>query len=173
MGTNLFDQRGGFLEFLTSGKFSDCVLFHAESGKTYKVHQMILAHHSEFFRGLLAADCRETNTARIELGYPDPCDLFQHVLRFLYGGEIYLVPRNIMSYLALADHYLIEELRDLCTPFMTSSISTENVIEVLKQAVGLHKADQIIDTYVFPQKGSFFFISPPPFLFIDSSHFIL
>ena len=169
---NLFDQRNGFQELLQTGKFSDLTLHHVASGKTWNVHRVILAHHSEFFRALLQSDCKETNSSRIELHYEDPERLFGEVLTFLYGGEIVFRPRDVMAYLCLADHYLIEELRLLCTRHLTAVISADNVADVLRQAVRLHKADSIIDTCVAIVAQNFIYLHHQDFSFLPLPVFL-
>ena len=73
---------------------------------------------------------------------------FKEVLKFIYSG---LLPKNLpdiaMKLFPLADMYGITALRDSCITAIHSSLSSENVVEVLVLA-DLHDCKQLRDACV-------------------------
>src|SRR4051812_22417497 len=93
----------GFAHFLTTGEFSDLTLV-VNGQKEYRVHKLILASNSDFFKKLLFNDFKESFSGRVEIGFADPDNVFGDVLRFLYTGKINISKLNAVALLATADH---------------------------------------------------------------------
>jgi hypothetical protein len=139
-----FAQKG-FQNFLSSGEFSDLVLVLKNDPKQepveYKVHKLILASNSDFFKQLLYNDFRETVSGRVEIGFADPDGVFNDVLRFLYTGKVNITRHNAVALLASADHYLIESLKSVCLTFINEMIHRDNAFSVLQQAIRYRVSD--------------------------------
>jgi hypothetical protein len=121
----------GFANFLTSGEFSDLTLV-LNGKKEYKVHKLILASNSDFFKKLLFNDkFKDSFSGRVEIGFADPDDVFGDVLRFLYTGKINIGKHNAVALLATADHYLIESLKSVSLTYINEMIHRDNALEGL------------------------------------------
>jgi hypothetical protein len=118
----------GFANFLSSGEFSDLTLV-VNGKKEYKVHKLILASNSDFFKKLLFNDFKESFSGRVEIGFADPDDVFGDVLRFLYTGKINIGKHNAVALLATADHYLIESLKSVSLTYINEMIHRDNALE--------------------------------------------
>ena len=134
-----FSKRG-FAHFLASGEFSDLTLV-VNGKKEYRVHRLILASNSDFFKKLLFNDFKESFSGRVEIGFADPDDVFGDVLRFLYTGKINISKQNAVALLATADHYLIESLKSVSLTYITELIHRDNALEVLTQAIRYQVSD--------------------------------
>ncbi|KYQ93288.1 BTB/POZ domain-containing protein [Tieghemostelium lacteum] len=128
--------KGGFKDYINNQKFSDVKLIYGE--KEYHTHRIILAYSSEFFARLLLSEFRESSQTIIELKQPDPCNVFPQVLDFMYDGKIMVSPENVIPLLAMADHYLINDLQSLCTKYLDNNLHRENVLIILKFSIEFH-----------------------------------
>ena len=137
MKTNTLFERG-FEYFLENESkdviFSDLTIITEK--KKYKVHKLILAYSSEYFKRLLCNDLwKESLNAEIELKFPDPINVFPLVLKFIYTGKITITHENAIPLLALADHYFIVKLKKIISEWISSIITKENAVNLILQAV--------------------------------------
>eukprot|EP01112_Ceratiomyxa_fruticulosa_P017491 TRINITY_DN545_c0_g1_i1.p1 TRINITY_DN545_c0_g1~~TRINITY_DN545_c0_g1_i1.p1 ORF type:complete len:536 (-),score=85.54 TRINITY_DN545_c0_g1_i1:62-1669(-) len=160
----------GFLKYSKNGKFSDVIL-RCEDGNTYPAHRLILAYSSEFFSRLLLSDFKESTQSLIDLKYPDPENVFPLVLSFMYEGRIVITLENVIPLLAMADHYLIKDLRDLCSQFLTHNITRDNALAILRSAMGFH-FENIIDKCITVIAKNFPHISDSDYQFMPPTLFL-
>lgn len=130
---------GGFLSYLESGGYSDLEL--VVEKKHYKVHRIIIAHSSEYFRRLLNSDFQEKNQRVVELKYEDCGEVFPVFLRYLYEGRIELNEGNALPLLALSDRFIVDKLKAQCLAFIDKRISRDTCLNILKQALDYHMED--------------------------------
>ena len=52
----------------------------------YKLHRLMLAHASPFFRKAFMSGMKERATARVEWGFPDPRGVFATLMQYTYGA---------------------------------------------------------------------------------------
>ncbi len=130
----------GFAHFLNTGEFSDLTLV-VNGKKEYRVHKLILASNSDFFKKLVFNDFKESFSGRVEIGFADPDDVFGDVLRFLYTGKVNISKQNAVALLATADHYLIESLKSVSLTYINEMIHRDNALEVLCQAIRYQVVD--------------------------------
>ena len=77
--------------------------------------------------------------------FNDSEDLFPEVIKFMYTDRITITDTNAIPLLALADHYLIESLRQKASDFICEKvIHRSNVIDILKHSLDFNVQD-IID----------------------------
>eukprot|EP01114_Cavostelium_apophysatum_P000023 TRINITY_DN10026_c0_g1_i1.p1 TRINITY_DN10026_c0_g1~~TRINITY_DN10026_c0_g1_i1.p1 ORF type:complete len:446 (-),score=70.30 TRINITY_DN10026_c0_g1_i1:46-1383(-) len=132
----------GFREYLVNGKYSDLTLV-SQHNERFRVHRLILAHSSEYFSRLLLGEFRERHQTSVELKYPDPDNVFPIALQFMYSGEAPISTENSIPLLAIADHYLIPELRAYCKQFIMKNINRSNALSGLKKAVEIQSFEII------------------------------
>jgi hypothetical protein len=133
----------GFGTLLQDQRFSDVSI--VCEGKTYRVHRLLLAYSSPYFARLLHSDsafCEATQPV-IYLRFPDPAGVFPLLLQFLYQGDLVLTEENVLPILCLADHYLVKELKKLCSDFISQTITRENAVNILKKAIEFHSDETI------------------------------
>lgn len=125
----------GFLKYLKSGAYADIVVIC--NGVNYKAHRAILAYSSSYFERLLLSEFRESSQPYVTLRFPDPHNVFPELLAFIYTGRVVITLDNVIPLLAMADHYLVEDLCALCDTFL-ESIQRDTAIGILKSALDFH-----------------------------------
>ncbi len=77
---DIWQQRGGFGEFLESERFWDVIL--EANGKQFRVHKLILAFSSEYFAELLLEKNKhKIKDNKIVLDAPDPDNVMPDIVR--------------------------------------------------------------------------------------------
>jgi len=160
----------GFCKYLESKRYCDLTLRceHTE----FKVHRIILVHGSEFFSCLLLGTFKEKSQPVIELKYPDPYGVFPEVLRFMYGGQIHdtINNSNVIPLLAMSDHYLIKDLKQMCYQYVISNATRNNAFQMLEKAIEFQLQD-LIDFYCNLIAKNFCYIKEVDFSVLNFSIF--
>lgn len=100
----------------------------------FKVHKVIIANASEVMRKMLMNNSMESIQAKCEIYHIEP-NIFDHLIRFMYTGQIPISLDVIAIDLFKAAHYYdIRSLMEICEQDMQFRLSTENAIEVLELA---------------------------------------
>ena len=88
----------------------------------FYVHKLVLCCSSDVFRVMLTKpQWPESQRAKIVLKEEPECiAVFQLFLQYIYTGMIHLNHDTAMPVLMLADKYNIQDLREVCTDYMTS-----------------------------------------------------
>jgi speckle-type POZ protein len=75
---------------------------------------------------------KENLSNQIEIDDVDP-DVFHEILRFIYTGRVSLSAMRKMSVgiLAVADKYLLDQLKRECEYILTSRLNTPNCVQLL------------------------------------------
>lgn len=134
--------RDGFRHFLQSGDYSDLTL--ECEGKEYRVHRLLLAYSSEYFSRLLLSNFQEGRQTYIHLRFPDPAHVFPLVLQFIYQGHVTIAEDNVIPLLAMADHYLVQELQQMCSDFVNQTLSRDNALARLKRAIDFNSEEVVL-----------------------------
>lgn len=158
----------GFLKYLKCGTFADIVIIC--NGAHYKAHRAILAYSSSYFERLLLSEFKESSQPYVTLKFPDPQNVFPELLAFMYTGRVAITLDNVIPLLAVADHYLVEDLMTLCDTFLASNIQRDTALIIIKSALDFHFED-IIDKCITVIAKNFNnieidydFLPPPLFL---------
>jgi speckle-type POZ protein len=111
-------------------KFSDITV--NVRGREFQAHKSILAIRSAFFAVMFEHPTKENLTNRIEVEDVEPA-VFNEILRFLYTGKVSESAMDKMSarILAVADKYLLDELKMECETQLIHRMSAENCLELL------------------------------------------
>jgi hypothetical protein len=158
----------GFLKYLKSGKFADIIIIC--NGVHYKAHRAILAYSSSFFERLLLSEFKESSQPYVNLKFPDPQNVFPELLAFIYTGRVVITLDNVIPLLAVADHYLVEDLCSLCDTFLESNIQRDTALVIIKNALDFHFGDIIERCITVIAKNfshieaDYNFLPPPLFL---------
>ncbi|KAJ5068492.1 pep-cterm sorting domain-containing protein [Anaeramoeba ignava] len=114
--------------------FSDfeviCVLNETQK-TTIKCHKSILSVRSDYFKSLFRSKMKEYQENRIILEDVSPT-IFEIVLEYFYTGKIKITLENAIDILLFSSKYLIEDLVQLSSQFVSKNLQVEYVVDILK-----------------------------------------
>ncbi|KAL4636259.1 speckle-type POZ protein-like A isoform X1, partial [Arapaima gigas] len=132
----LSDDLGNLWE---CSRFTDCSLY--VGGQEFKAHKSILAARSPVFNAMFEHEMEESKKNRVDISDVDP-DVFKEMMGFIYTGKAPNLDKMADNLLAAADKYALERLKVMCEEALCSSLSVENVADILILA-DLHSAEQL------------------------------
>ena len=97
----------------------------------FRCHKVVLVARSSYFRALLQSGMEETVSNKITLTDISP-ELFRHVRRFLYSGQL---PDDLagiaFDLLPFSDKYVLDELKAACVDAIRPIVTPDNVIRAI------------------------------------------
>lgn len=132
---------------LNQSKYSDFTF--VVSGKRFKVHKCILAAASPVFDKIFSSKMKETHTNECYVVDIDP-DIFSHLLRFIYFGELsenIEDDNKLLKLYAAAHYYQIGKLVEICKQIKHFNLSEENAAETYLWAITYDLKDVMIDAW--------------------------
>jgi speckle-type POZ protein len=110
--------------------FSDVVF--KVGGNEFPAHKVILAARSEVFKAMFQHATKEKSTNHVEIEDIEP-EIFKELLRFIYTGRLTAATMEEMAVglLAVADKYLLTELKAACRRHLIRFMSIQNCLELL------------------------------------------
>ncbi|WAR01932.1 BTBD2-like protein [Mya arenaria] len=110
----------------------DVTILAGKDEQEVKCHRFMLASRSPVFYTMFCGSLPETGVVQV----PDvEASVFRQVVRFVYSGEIQVMPESAMALLYVAKKYDIQALTDRCRTFLEKIIAVDNVCIILEQAV--------------------------------------
>lgn len=137
----------GSMCLLEADEFADATILLSNSGKSHRVHRVIVSRLSPFLAAAFKRSWRETNSGVVRLDLPEAVEpYFPLALRFLYGSKIALNSANVVPVLTLADILLIAPLHTHCLSYIAVSVhsSASDLCGILASAHRL-ESDLVID----------------------------
>jgi speckle-type POZ protein len=136
------------LAMLNDPKYSDftCIV----GDRSFKVHKAVLAAASPVFDRMFSTAMAEAQSNEAKIDAIDP-NIFEHLLRFIYGGKL---PENLAGIaedvFKAAHFYEIHRLKETCEDEMNEKLSAENAMEIYKLAYvyGLKKLKENARTVI-------------------------
>jgi speckle-type POZ protein len=119
--------------------FSDVTL--AVGGRDFQVHKALLAARSVVFNAMFEHEMEERKQNRVEITDVDH-NVMAEMLRFIYTGKASNLDKMADELLAAADKYALERLKVMCEEALCTSLTVDNVCEILVLA-DLHSAEQL------------------------------
>lgn len=116
-------------------------------GIEFRVHKIILAARSEYFRALLFSGMKETNCESIELNEAKS-DAFRLLLRYIYTGKISLrneKEESVIDLLSLVHQYGLIELQKSISDYLESILDIKNVCSIYDIA-SLYQLESLQET---------------------------
>lgn len=108
-------------------------------GKQIKASKTVLMGQSEVFRSMLEANMREKRGNEMNIN-DIRYDVINALIGYLYSEALELKSvRFAMELLAVAEKYLIQELKDKCEQFVVSNLTKEDAFDVFHSAL-MHNA---------------------------------
>ena len=105
-------------------------------------HKVVLAASSPYFKTRFTSDLtQEQERIELEVKLPDfdpSLDRIEELFNFVYTGEIEMTDKNVGEMLALADHYDIANLKELCAEFLQQRLKPSNCLSTQTLADRYH-----------------------------------
>lgn len=103
------------------------------NGERFKVHRVVMASCSDYFRVMLTGDMKESRENFVELMGITAAGL-KIVIDFVYDGNLDLTADNVQDVLSAATHLQISNAITLCCQYIEAAITFDNCIDVLNLA---------------------------------------
>lgn len=118
----------GLQEFHKQETFCDYVL--VAEGHEFKVHRVVMASCSDYFKVMLTGEMRESREGKVDLKGVSANGL-KVVVDFAYTGIMELTVDNVEEVLSAATHLQVTDAVELCSKYIESSITIDNCIDIL------------------------------------------
>ncbi|CAL8103889.1 unnamed protein product [Calicophoron daubneyi] len=144
--TQHIDHSAGVAESIANlygdERFSDLTL--VVQGVHFKVHRVILAARSEYFRALLYGGLAESSRSVIQLNDISSA-AFKHVLHYIYTGRLNVRRlKTMLDVLGLAHQYDFRSLESALSNHLTHSLWLSNVWMIYNLAV-LYDLEELVN----------------------------
>ncbi|CAF2034378.1 hypothetical protein HID58_031479 [Brassica napus] len=117
---------------LKEAMHADFILKPGDNGPGIPTHKAVLAVKSKVFRSMLEADeCKVSPEKSItihDLSYGE----LESLLGFFYSGTLSRDNKHVRALYLAADKYDIQYLQDICREILISSLSSENVLDIIQ-----------------------------------------
>ncbi len=112
-----------------SGRFCD-VVFHVKD-QQYMAHRNVLAACSPYFDSMLKMNkvAKEHMTVAC-----DSSGIFEVLLDYVYTGKVVIDGTTVSELLRLANHFMINKLKEHCSEYMERNINVTNCFSIKEQA---------------------------------------
>ncbi|XP_052784536.1 BTB/POZ domain-containing protein 2-like isoform X1 [Mya arenaria] len=136
---------------LSDDVLCDVTILAGEEAREVRCHRFILASRSPVFYTMFCGSLPEAGVVKI----PDvEADVVRTVVRFMYTGEIQLMPDSVMAVMYAAKKYDIQPLTNRCNTFLETEIAVDNVCVILDQALKFAEEDLIQPCLSFVSKNT-------------------
>jgi len=128
-------------ELRLNGEFVDMEII--AGSETYRVHQVIMAGKSDYFRAIMSSQLREAREKRVTFEDLDP-EIMRTVIEFCYTNQVPLNDDNFDQVLSAAFRFCIESLKGACIKFIESRITASNCIRLI-HSFQQYNLEQLVD----------------------------
>ncbi|XP_052783643.1 uncharacterized protein LOC128219731 isoform X2 [Mya arenaria] len=149
------------VHMLDADVLCDVTILAGKEKQEVRCHRFMLASRSPVFYTMFCGSLPEASVVEI----PDvEADVFRTIVRFMYTGEIQLMPDSVMATMYAAKKYDIQPLTNRCKTFLEKEIAVENVCIILDQASKFEEKELI--------QQCLSFVSENPDLVFESDGFL-
>ncbi|WAR03269.1 BTBD2-like protein, partial [Mya arenaria] len=135
---------------LSDDVLCDVTILAGEEAREVRCHRFMLVSRSPVFYTMFCGSLPEAGVVKI----PDvEADVVRTVVRFMYTGEIQLMPDSVMAMMYAAKKYDIQPLTNRCNIFLEKEIAIDNVCVILDQALKFAEEDLIQPCLSFVSKN--------------------
>lgn len=123
-----FNRHGhGLMSLYKQGELCD-VEFRVH-GDSVMAHKIILCSASNFFRVMFESKFRESEENLVDLSatFSDVNNL-RAVLDYIYKGEIFLTPDNVLEVLDISVQFLLQDLQSHCAQFLLERLRPQDAL---------------------------------------------
>ncbi|KAL3848251.1 hypothetical protein ACJMK2_019120 [Sinanodonta woodiana] len=137
-------------------------------GRVFEVHKALLAATSDYFRVMFGGVMAESKQDTVDLKGVT-ADGLQHIIDFIYSGEMALHLDNLTEIINTASHLQVSSALDLCSMYIKSLMTFDNSEDFLSIA-DTYSLDNVLDHWDRMIQNSFHdFCQTQTFLKMDSS----
>lgn len=102
-------------------------------GEEFRVHKILLATCSEYFRAMFTGDNTESRSGRVLIEDVDP-KVMSKLIDFCYTCQIPIHEDNVQNILIAASRFQFPEILELCIDFLDQRYNVENCVEIMMLA---------------------------------------
>ncbi|KAJ3433991.1 hypothetical protein M0812_20049 [Anaeramoeba flamelloides] len=129
----------GFRKWLESGDFSDVTI--VLNGNKYKLHKIVLSYSSEFFSKMFTVKTKEKDLKTIVINFDDKANVFPDIVGYMYDGNINITLETAVPILAMADQFLINDLKQIASSYVLRNLKKDHVREILLRSIEFKTED--------------------------------
>ncbi|XP_052783635.1 BTB/POZ domain-containing protein 2-like [Mya arenaria] len=139
------------VHMLDADVLCDVTILAGKEKQEVRCHRFMLASRSPVFYTMFCGSLPEASVVEI----PDvEADVFRTIVRFMYTGEIQIMPDSVMATMYAAKKYDIQPLTNRCKTFLEKEIAVENVCIILDQASKFEEKELIQQCLSFVSKNA-------------------
>ncbi|KAJ8673306.1 hypothetical protein QAD02_004568 [Eretmocerus hayati] len=112
-------------------------------GREIHGHKSIIASQSPVLAAMFESKMKECNDNVVDIA-DISYNVMYELLRFIYAGKVKEIENVAVELLIASEKYMIEELKTLCENYLSSILSSKNVVQYLNLAE-LHNASLLKD----------------------------
>ena len=99
--------------------------------KSFRVHRVVMAAVSDFFKVMLQGNMQESQLSSVELRGVTVVGL-EPLLQYIYtDGPLNLTRENVLDVLAAASHLQVRMVMEPCIEFLSNFVDMENCVDIL------------------------------------------
>ncbi|XP_046545944.1 BTB/POZ domain-containing protein 6-like isoform X2 [Haliotis rubra] len=126
------------LRMLDTENFSDVTFRVGSEEQMVRAHRYVLVSRSCVFHAMFCGPLAEKG----EITIPDiEPDIFKEFLRYVYTEKTDINADTVMGLMYASRKYNVDALYDLCVAFLVSSLSEDNVCQILEECHGYGELD--------------------------------
>jgi len=127
-------QRANLAAVLQQEKFADLTFVVGPSKTVIRANRVFLASISQTFEQLLYPEDVSQNPS--EVHFPDiSASAFRAVLAFAYCNDPKITAENVLSLKYICERFGIDTLSEICSNFWMQTLTPENILSLLNQAI--------------------------------------
>eukprot|EP00066_Takifugu_rubripes_P022588 XP_011611854.1 PREDICTED: kelch-like protein 9 isoform X1 [Takifugu rubripes] len=130
----------GFQMFRADETLCDVVLVPGDSDETFRVHRVIMASSSDYFKAMFTGGMKEREMSEIKLHGVTKLGL-KNIIDFIYTSKVSLDMGNLQDTLEAANFLQVMPVLRFCNRLLISEITVDNCVEVERITADLHLED--------------------------------
>ena len=120
-----------------------------KDGKEFKAHRQALSEASPFFEKLLSSEMKENKEGKIRLEMLTEC-VWGKISEYIYIGTVQILNEDdARDLIAMADYFLITQLKALAGEFLVQKLDTSNCISTYYFAENYRCEELVVGTKKF------------------------
>ncbi|XP_048245649.1 BTB/POZ domain-containing protein 6-like [Haliotis rufescens] len=126
------------LRMLDTEDFCDVTFLLGSEKQVVRAHRYVLVSRSCVFHAMLCGPLAEKG----EVTIPDiAADIFKEFLRYVYTEKTTINTETVTGLMYTSRKYSLDALYDLCVTFLETSLSEDNVCQILEECHGYEELD--------------------------------
>ncbi|KAJ6254808.1 hypothetical protein M0813_12120 [Anaeramoeba flamelloides] len=158
----------GFRKWLESGEFSDVTI--VLNDNEYNLHKIVLSYSSEFFSKMFTVQTKEKDLKKIVLNFEDKANIFPDIIGYMYDGSINITLETAVPILAMADQFLIDDLKQIASTYVLRNLKKDHVQEILLRSIEF-KTEDLTNRCIFLLAKNFWLHKDQDYSYLPYQYF--